>query len=273
MKRHTNINEISAIDVHAHFGRYRSKPAKFEDDLMSAAIHQLIQSANASRVALSLVSPLEGLLPRGHSNPVKANKDAFKEIKDNDRLMQWVIVNPLIPETFVQAEEMLRDNKCVGIKIHPEEHCYRITEYGEKIFKFAAQAAAIIETHSGEGNSLPEDFIPFANAYPNVKLILSHLGCNIDGDPSHQVRAVQQAKHDNVYTDTSSSSSIMSNLIEWAVKQIGADKILFGTDFPCYFMPMQRARIDYAQLDDKEKKKILYGNAVKLLNLGDFGNE
>jgi predicted TIM-barrel fold metal-dependent hydrolase len=272
LKQYTDISKIPAIDVHCHFGKYIGEDLLI-NSFMSADINQLVKLANVSHVAISLVSPLEGLLPRGHSNPIKANEDAFKEIRDIDQLMQWVIVNPLVPETFVQAEEMLRYKKCVGIKIHPEEHRYCITEYGEKIFKFAAKAGTIIETHSGEGNSLPEDFIPFVDAYPEVKLILSHLGCSIDGDPSHQVRAVEKAKHGNVYTDTSSASSIMCNLIEWAVKEIGAEKILFGTDSPLYFAPMQRARIDNAELNYEEKKKILCDNAMKLINLGDNCNE
>ena len=269
MIRSENIHDVKAIDVHCHFGKSVGYKHPLMNKFYSTDINQLTNWAIASNVALSLVSPLEGLLPRGGSNPVKANKDAFKNIDDNAPLMQWVIVNPLMSETFTQAEEMLQHKKCVGIKIHPEEHIYKISEYGEKIFKFAAKMGTIIETHSGEVNSLPEDFIPFANNYPEIKLILSHLGCNIDGDPGHQVRAVAKSKYGNVYTDTSSASSITPNLIEWSVKEIGADKILFGSDFPCYFMPMQRARIDYAQLDYEEKKKILRDNAIKLINIGD----
>ena len=48
--------------------------------------------------------------------------------------------------------------------------------------------------------------------------------------------------------------------------EIGADRILFGTDSPLYFAAMQRARIDYADISVEDKKKILYGNALKLFS-------
>lgn len=69
-----------------------------------------------------------------------------------------------------------------------------------------------------------------------------------DGDPTHHVRAITQSKHGNVYTDTSSSASVSANVIEYAIKHAGADKILFGSDTPNYFTGMQRARIDYVRV-------------------------
>ena len=68
--------------------------------------------------------------------------------------------------------------------------------------------------------------------------------------------------------------SMLPNLIEWAVGEVGADRILYGSDVSCYFPPMQRARIDHAHIRDDEKLKILRDNAVTLLglNMDDFGS-
>ena len=59
----------------------------------------------------------------------------------------------------------------------------------------------------------------------------------------------------------------MSSLIEWAVKEIGAEHILYGTDSPLYFAPMQRARIDNAGISDREKRLILHDNAAAIFGL------
>ena len=53
-------------------------------------------------------------------------------------------------------------------------------------------------------------------------------------------------------------------LIEWAVAEIGADRILFSTDTPVYHTAMQRARIDQDDLSESDKKKILRDNAMGL---------
>src|SRR5438067_888502 len=84
---------------------------------------------------------------------------------------------------------------------------------------------------------------------------------------THQVRAIQQSRHGNVFADTSSTRSITPNLIEWAVREIGAERVLYGTDSPLYFAPMQRARIDHADLSDHDKRLILCDNAIRLFGL------
>ena len=258
---------IEAIDVHAHFGRFTGTTSELSNEFMSCEPQKVILYAKMAHIKLTIVSPLLALLPRMGGNPIEGNIHASKVTAVSRDLLQWVVVDPLKKETYTQATEMLKLPKCAGIKIHPEEHGYPITKYGREIFEFAAKNNAIIETHSGEQNSMPEDFARLANEYPEVKIIISHLGCGWDGDLSHQVRAIQSSKHGNLYTDTSSAQSIMPNLIEWAVKEIGVERILFGTDSPLYFAPMQRARIDNAELSDTDKKKILYENAVRL-----FGN-
>ena len=67
--------------------------------------------------------------------------------------------------------------------------------------------------------------------------------------------------------DTSSINSLVGRVIEYAVEQIGADRILFGTDTPLYFAAMQKACIAYAFIPDEAKRKILYANAAELLGL------
>ena len=262
-----DIQDIQAIDVHAHFGDYKRNKSELIDWFNSADAATVVQRAKAANIHLTFVSPNRANMPRFNADPVGGNKEAVSIIEQTEGLKQWVVVDPLKPETYQQAEEILKLDQCVGIKIHPEEHGYKITDHGEAIFEFAAAHNAIIETHSGEENSLPADFLKFANDFSSVQLILSHLGCGWDDDPSHQVRAIQQSKHGNIYTDTSSATSIIPKQIEWAVKEIGAEKILFGSDSPSYFSPMQRARIDYAEINDEDKKLILCGNAIKLFNL------
>ena len=110
--------------------------------------------------------------------------------------------------------------------------------------------------------------MPFADQHPEVTLILSHLGFSHSGDLTRQVRAIQQSRHGNVYTDTSSMKSLVPRLIEWAVAEVGAEHILYGTDSPLYFAPMQRARIDHAEMPDQAKRLILRENAARLLPLG-----
>lgn len=258
---------IQAIDVHAHYGKYERGKADIVNEFMTGDAALVVRRARRANIERTIVSPLEALLPRFGGDPVAGNRNAARIVAETEGLLQWVVIDPLKPATYQQAEEMLTLPKCVGIKIHPEEHGYPIADHGRALFEFAAKHKAVVLTHSSEQNSLAADFVKFANAYPEVRLIIAHLGCGWDGDLTHQVRAIQQNKHGNLFVDTSSARSITPNLIEWAVREIGAERILFGTDTPLYHASMQRIRIDHADLGDEDKRKILRENALRLLKL------
>ena len=259
--------EIAAVDVHAHFGTYKNSSSPVWNECMGGDARVVLRRAALANVRLTVVSPLSGLQPRGKADAVFGNEEAARTVAAHDALRHWVVVDPLKPETYEQARRMLPGSKCVGVKIHPQEHCYPIREHGRAIFEFAAKRGCIVLTHTGEECSLPGDFVPFADDFPEVTLILGHLGCGYDDDPTHQVRAILKSKRGNVFVDTSSARNVQSGLVEWAVREIGADKMLFGTDSPVYFAPMQRARIDYADVSMADKRKILCENAEKLFGV------
>ncbi|OHB44040.1 MAG: hypothetical protein A2Y13_02245 [Planctomycetes bacterium GWC2_45_44] len=261
-----DIREVQAIDVHGHYGIYHGDKSKLLNEFMTGDEKIVVERARLSNTRLTIVSPLLGLLPRLNNDPVAGNDDSARVTKKAERLLQWVIIDPRKPQTYEQAREMLKSPKCAGIKIHPEEHGYSIKKWGREIFEFAAKHHAIVLSHSGEKNSMPADLVAFANKFSEAVLILAHLGCGWDGEPSHQVCAIQKSKYGNVYVDTSSAKNIFPGLIEWAVKEIGSERLLYGTDTPFYFAPMQRARIDNAHLSYKAKKQILSDNAMKIFH-------
>lgn len=260
----TDVRAIEAIDVHGHYGTFGNPIFEHATEFLSGDAPEVARRARACNIAWTMVSPFVAFHPRFGGDAVTGNKQAWVDVAATPGLLQWVVVHPLQPDTFDQARDTLQHPQCVGIKIHPEEHGYPIREHGDRLFKFAAECGAPILTHSGEPNSLPIDFVPFADQYPGVRLILAHLGCGYDNDRTHQIRAIQAAAHDNVFVDTSSASSIFSGLVEWAVKEVGAAKILFGTDTPLYSTAMQRARIDSADVSFAAKTAILRDNARRL---------
>ena len=263
------IESVQAIDVHAHYGTYHQQEiSPLINAFMSADAAAVVERARRANTQHTIVSPYLALMPRDEADAVEGNEEAAKVVPATPGVLQWVVIHPLQPRTFEQAEQMLRQPTCIGIKIHPEEHVYPIEEHGRAIFEFAARRRALVLAHSGQPYSLPKDFIPLADEFPEMSLILAHLGNGPDSvapDPSLQVRAIQASKHGNVYVDTSSARSVMPGLIEWAVAEVGSDRVLYGTDTPTYFAGMQRARIDQAELPDEDKRCILRDSAAALL--------
>lgn len=266
----STICQHPAIDVHGHIGQYvQPGTGALKERFMSGDAAVVAARALGANIRYTVVSPLRALLPRGKTDAVAGNEEARRAVQKTEGLLQWVVLDPGRPATSDQVREMLKQPRCVGIKIHPEEHCYPIAEKGRALFELAAQLRAVIISHSGEPNSMPADLVTLANDFPEVSLILAHLGNSgaAGSSPELQVRAIQASRHGNVYVDTSSSQSLLPGLIEWAVGEVGADRILFGSDTPLYFAPSQRARIDYADLTDAQKRLILWENAQRLLKI------
>ena len=251
---------INAVDTHCHI-RYALletlKPIPIskimqEGPYYTAYWNELLQMEQAAKISTVFASPMEALVDL--ADTVQANEDMFRLVQDIPNLYQWVVIDPRNDSTFEQADRMLKSKKCVGMKLHPRLHGYTLAEYGEKIFSFADERSAIVQMHYGR-----EDYVGLADSFPNATFIVAHLGGALHID------AVKNAKYRNIYTDTSGMDSLRNKLIEYAVSQIGSDRILFGTD--TYSAGAQRGRIEYALISEQDKENILLNNAKRLFGL------
>ncbi len=169
----------------------------------------------------------------------------------NDWMYQWVVLNPQQSCLFKQAQELLTRKKALGIKVICEYHGYSLPDYADEIFAFANEQKTAIMMHPDHILHVAQ----FADKYPNMKLIIAHLGT------IEHIQAVKQAKHGNVFVDTSGIASSQNNIIEYAVKELGSEKIFFGTDtYSCAF---QKCRVEFARIAKQDKTNILLGNALR----------
>ena len=255
METIAQILGYTPIDTHSHFDH------GVEGDLYSIASPAGRECHKITLDFLCQKYDSVGIGPACFSTyaSVSTNKRVAEENRylhqlalENDRIFQWVVVEPTQPETFDQAAEMLKSKKTIGIKIHPKLHEYDILEHGDKLFSFANDIHAVVQMHPAEIPQMPA----FADKYPNMKLIIAHLGNDVFMD------AVAKAKHGNIFVDTSGSASHSNNVVERAVSRIGAEHILFGTDG--YSSAFQLARIAWADISEEQKKQILRTNALNL---------
>jgi len=106
----------------------------------------------------------------------------------------------------------------------------------------------------------PEDVATLARRFPAVRIIMAHLtGCGVRG-----VLAVKDCP--NVWIDTSGAAP-EAGLVEYAVAQLGAERVLYGSDAPIRDFSVALARVTGTQLDAATKRKILHDNAWALLRL------
>lgn len=108
-----------------------------------------------------------------------------------------------------------------------------------------------------------EDIIVLAKNCPKLKIISAHLrGIDIRG-------VINYGKFENVFIDTSGAQPV-KGIIEYAVKKIGSERILFGSDV--YFpngrdLPVQLKAVMESDIKTKDKENILFKNAKELLKI------
>jgi len=244
---------IKAIDVHSHInsGSVFDSP---EDEGYAANRETVLRLNKLAGIEKTICSTFSSVLRT--EEIVKENTHMSQLAQKFPELYYWVVIDPRNDSTFAQAKDCLRQKKCVGIKLHPTYHKYSLAEYGHKLFSFASDFKAIVLIHP---DPEVDTVLPFADAYPDVKFIVAHLGSFYS---RRYADIMESCKHQNIYTDTSGSASLKNQIIEYTVSRVGSERILFGTD--TYAAGLQRGRIEYADITDVDKQNILRKNAESL---------
>ena len=103
-----------------------------------------------------------------------------------------------------------------------------------------------------------------AKRYPYAKFILGHSGMT-DFD-AKQVAITACRNLDNVFVDTAISYTY-DGAIEYMVKNIGAERVLYGSDIAFFDCRHTLGKIALSRISDAEKEKILGLNAKSLFGV------
>jgi uncharacterized protein len=144
----------------------------------------------------------------------------------------------------------------------------------EPFVKLLRQHKLILMTHSsdpvghiftGKGIATPGLIYWFISSFPDITMVCAHWG---GGLPFYALMPEVQKDLANVYFDTAISPYLYRPDIYKVVSQlVGADKILFGTDFPIMLPGRIKQEIENSGLTEEEKNNIFSGNALRLLVL------
>ena len=250
---------IEAIDIHCHFNHGAKFDAVNRVELCPCDLEFLNKERKRMNVMKTGMCSFASVL--SSESILEENAYLAELAKNQDWLLQWVVVDPRQKKTFEQASVLLKNKNVLGIKIHAHSVChnYPFQEYADEVFAFANEHKTVVLMHPEEDSKDMLKTALLTDKYPDMKLILAHLGS------MEHIEAIATPRLGNVYTDTSGNASSQNNVLEYAVEKVGAEKILFGTDsYSCAF---QLGRILFADITVQEKQKILSGNAKRIFGL------
>lgn len=119
--------------------------------------------------------------------------------------------------------------------------------------------------YPGKGQTTPDKVCRFIENFPNNTIICAHWG---GGLPFYALMPEVLKILKNVYFDSAASPFLYSpQIFNTVAKLLGADRILFATDFPLIQHRRAIAQVEEVMPPGYERDDILAGNAARLLGL------
>jgi predicted TIM-barrel fold metal-dependent hydrolase len=203
--------------------------------------------------------------------------DALRKFLEAEqhRLSGITPIDPGFPEeSCAKMVKWIKDGPCIGIKYvggnkrgipcsHPNN---------DPIIRLAAELDATIYIHTwlkiggtprlpgrdnNPGENTPMEVVALAKRFPNVRFICGHSG----GDWELGIRAVRAQK--NVLLEFAGSDP-HSGSVDLAVKELGADRIVWGGHGPSRSYATEYGKVLDADLSHADRLKIFGGNFRRL---------
>ena len=191
----------------------------------------------------------------------QGNREVAKYVdRYKGRFRGSAVITPFrIDEALREIEECHKNLGFVWLG----EFCNYMTGYRydtpewTEVMKLATKLRLVIQIHTNV-----KEMQYLADAFPDATIVFPHLGGNRD-DIFARIAIV--AKHKNAHIDLSGSGIERVGILERAVKEIGADRVLYGSDFTINEPSAVIARVKNAFLTPADREKILFRNVERLL--------
>jgi len=251
------LEKYKVNDVHVHIGK---------------SLGVLINTSPEDITKFIDQYKLENILLMSLEQDIDQNNQTIGEMAKNDQRiygLYWVQKNHV--EFDVEClKRGLQDKIYVGVKFHGAfEHLPPTSDVYKPIMEVLSDNNACIlihcgRYHDGSRSSVTsfEYALEIATTYPNIRVILAHMGGN---DTSIVKKAVSYALGiENVYFDTSGISTPVR--VEVALKGgLSSERILFGSDAMwCSFRGNYFNIVD-ARISEEDKINIFSNNFKKVI--------
>ena len=163
-----------------------------------------------------------------------------------------------------------------GIKIHPIVQGFAPTDSRlDPIYETCVELGLTVLSHSGQarGSSPAADpfaFAPVMERYPDLHLLLAHLGGASWRQVTPFAAAYPAVSFDlcEIIAWTGAPGAPSADELGRLIRGIGSERVLFGTDFPWYELDRTVDQLmALPHLSDEERRGILGENAIRRMGL------
>ena len=263
------------IDFHAHI---------YTDDMAPKAIASVKRRMGVRVPGLGTVADLLGSMAKAGversiilplaplPKHVRPTNDFFLAAAGNGGgLVPFGAIHPF-QEDLDEELDRLQAAGVRGVKAVPFlQSFYPDDPRCDRLYQAVADRGMVLLLHAGkvpedlpEFFGTPDRFARMAERHPDLVVILAHLGGweMWSGVREYLIPAAENVYFDTAYISPSLTSAEACDLIV----EIGADRVLFGTDYPWTDQAEEIEFVGEMDLSGREKRMILSENAERLLS-------
>ncbi len=306
------MNEFEVIDAHVHtyktpeIGRQAlsgfdasgccGTPQELVPIMQQAGIRQAVQCnmtpARTMFEAALLGLPADqteaarpALLEKISDRIRRRNEWTCRMAQEQPGLVAFISVDPIMGQEAMVAEveDKIDHGGARGLKIHPGEGRFFPDDPSlGPVCKTMVERGLPIISHGGldianpdPSYTRPSAFARVAQQYPDLTLVIAHLGKNFFDE------SVQMAgKYPNIFFDTSAvipgdengepllkENALSNSEAVELIRKIGIERVMFGSDYPWFHPRWDLKRFLKLDFSKDEKEALLGGNANKILGI------
>jgi hypothetical protein len=247
------------FDAHLHIPSDNGE--NFQWNLVTRNMPEFVAYLDKCGVRRGVISSSWSNKAKGPDDYRNGNREVAKYVdRYRGRFRGSCVITPFrIDEALREIEHCHSQHGFVWLG----EFCNYMTGYKydtpewTEVMKLATRLNLVVQIHA---NTREMQYL--AENFPETTIVFPHLGGNRD-DIFARIEIV--AKHRNTHIDLSGSGIERVGILEKAVKEIGADRVLYGSDFTINEPSAVIARVKNAFLTADEREQILFRNVERLL--------
>ena len=246
-----------------------------QKDAKLATAEELIASMDKAEIDTSVILNIGWIT---HELCVETNDYILESIaRYPKRLVGFCAVQPNSYEAAMAEIERCAKAGARGVgEIRPDMQLFDLRDevVMEPLVEILKKYRLILLTHAsepvgheypGKGGITPDILYPFITSFPDLTVVCAHWG---GGLPFYALMPEVKRAMSNVFFDTAASPFLYnSQVYNQVVQLVGADKILFGSDYPLLEQSRLLNEITSLDLPEETKRLILSGNAQRLLGI------
>ena len=220
-----------------------------------AVLATLAEMEDRAGIEMAVVMPSPTPAPNNHA--------LVETLAGDPRWIPCAQVNPNAPGAVDAVREAITGLGCRMIKVMPALYnAPPMSAAVRALADLARELGVPMNIHSTGNNGDPLEIGALAHRYPDVPIIMDHMGYRNDG----RAAIIAAQDNPNIYLGTT-IAAYEPGFVATGIREVGAERVIFGSNAAACYPDLAVESLKRANFGAEVEALILGGNLARLLNI------